>query len=258
MLLQDNLRPLYEQLKQMIVSDIVSGKYKHGERLPSEIGLAQTHGISRITVRRALAELVAEGYLSSQQGKGTYVNFIKGENRLMSFADINERIEDQSAQHSSHILSKEGIGADEGVARYLKVAEGSPLIRLHRLMSENGKPYMIDTAYFLEERFPGIFDKLTDNISTFEILRRDYGVGFVKAIKAMGVIRAGVREAQLLECVPGDPLFSISKVIFDADELPIHYSHYLVLGDRCVYTITITNELMDMQVHYREEADKQA
>jgi len=252
MLLQGSSRTLYEQLKQMIVSDIVSGKYKHGERLPSEKNLVEVYGISRITVRRALAELEAEGYLATQQGKGTFVNFMKDEGRLMSFATISDNATDVSLI-SRHIISKEEIAADSSIARYLQVPEGARLIRLYRVLFENGKPYMIDTAYFPKERFPGIFDKLVEDASTFEVLKRDYGVEFTKAVKAMGVIRAGVKESQLLQCIPGDPLFSISKVIYDRADVPFHYSYYLVLGDRCVYTLTVTNELMDTQVHYQDE-----
>ena len=253
MLLQGSSRPLYEQLKQMIVSDIVSGNYKHGERLPSEKNLVETYGISRITVRRALAELEAEGYIATQQGKGTFVDFAKDESHLLSFATITDNTNDVNSRVSRHILSKEEIDADGSIARYLRIPEGTRLIRLHRVMSENGKPYMIDTAYFPKARFPGIFDKLVEDVSTFEILKRDYGMEFTKALKAVGVIRAGVKESQLLQCIPGDPLFSISKVIYDREDIPFHYSYYLVLGDRCVYTLTVTDELMDMQVHYQDE-----
>jgi GntR family frlABCD operon transcriptional regulator len=170
----------------------------------------------------------------------------------MSFASYSESANDASQQKASHILVKERIKADDGVAKNLQIPEGTDLIRLYRLMLENGKPYMIDTAYFMVDRFPGIFDLLVEDVSTFGIMRTRYGVEFTKAVKAVGVIRAGVEESRLLKCVPGDPLFSISKVIYDRSDVPIHYSHYLVLGDRCVYTLTVTSEMEDMQVHYRD------
>jgi len=253
MLVPDSSRPLYEQLKQALIGDIEAGKYKHGERLPSEIALASTYGISRITVRRALSEMVADGYLSSQQGKGTFVSFIKGENRLMSFASYRESAGGGSGLKGTRVLSKEEIRAEGDVAENLRVPEGTRIIRLHRVFSESGKPYMIDTAYFIVDRYPGIFDLLVDNVSTFAIMKGRYHVEFTKAVKVLGVIRAGVEESGLLQCLPGDPLFSESKVIYNREDVPIHYSHYLVLGDRCVYTLTITSEMEDMQVHYRDE-----
>lgn len=253
MLEQDSSQPLYDQLKQIIISGILSGKYKHGQRLPSETQLAEMYGISRITVRRALAELESESYLSTQQGRGTFINFMKGESRLMSFATMSDSFTDASMHRTSHILSKTVIEADATLSKYLKVPVGTKLIRLYRLMSENDIPYSLDTAFFIVDRYPNIFEKLKDDVSTFQTLTRDYGVKFDKAVKVMGILRAGVEEAKLLQCAPGDPLFSISKVMYDADDIPLHYSHYLVLGDRCVYTLTVTNDIMDTQVHYREK-----
>jgi DNA-binding GntR family transcriptional regulator len=253
MLEQNSSQPLYDQLKQIIISGILSGQYKHGQRLPSETQLAEMYGISRITVRRALAELEAEGYLSTQQGRGTFINFIKGEIRLMSFATMSDNPTDASLRRTNRIISKTFIDADATLAKYLKVPIGTKLIRLYRVMLENDKPYSLDTAFFIVDRYPNIFEKIVDNVSTFEILTRDYGVKFDKAVKVMGILRAGVEEAKLLQCAPGDPLFSISKVMYDANDVPLHYSHYLVLGDRCVYTLTVTHDMMDTQVRYREK-----
>jgi GntR family frlABCD operon transcriptional regulator len=248
MLVQKNSRPLYEQLKQTLVRDIIAGKYKEGERLPGEFSLVQTYGISRVTVRRAIAEMIKEGYLSSQRGRGTFVSYKKEANRLISFAGFQEKEEDKRPkQTSSRILSKEIVLAEGSVAHNLKVPEGSELIRLHRLLSEDGRPYMIDTAYFIVDRYPGLFKLLVDDVSTFALLKRRYKIEFAKAKKVLGVVRASDEEAMLLQCVPGDPLFSVSKVIYDRADVPIHYSHYLVLGDRCVYALTVTSEMMNLQ-----------
>jgi DNA-binding GntR family transcriptional regulator len=154
----------------------------------------------------------------------------------------------------SRILSKQVIAADEELAGCLSVGPGTPLIRLHRLMTEKGKPYQIDTAYFVEAQYPGLFPLLEDDVSTFKLMHQQYHIEFAKADKTLGVIRAGVVEAELLKCLPGDPLFSITKVIYDGSGTPVHYSHYLVLGDLCVYTFEVFGEKADTQMHFRPEA----
>lgn len=70
---QNTSVPLYRQLKDKILSDISSGKLAEGEKIPTEIELSELYNISRITVRNAVKELVAEGYLVKKQGKGTFV-----------------------------------------------------------------------------------------------------------------------------------------------------------------------------------------
>lgn len=244
--------PLYEQLKMIIQSDIERGLYRHGQRLPAENEFATRYKVSRITVRRAIAELASEGYLISQQGKGTFVNYLKNEYKYLSFNSISENITNPSQNKTNKIISKEIILADLIISNYLQIPEGTRLIRLKRIMIENSNPYMIDTAFFRLDLYPDIWGKLLENISTFKILREEYGVKFIRAEKALSVVRAGLEEASLLGCMPGDPLFSNSKIIYNENNIPVHYSHYIVHGDRCIYTLTVYANDEDLQVHYKE------
>ena len=70
MKLNDNsLTPLYQQVLEDIKAEISSGTYASGQRIPSEAELSQLYSVSRVTVRRAIEELVGEGYLTKRQGK---------------------------------------------------------------------------------------------------------------------------------------------------------------------------------------------
>ncbi|OHD80332.1 MAG: hypothetical protein A3J97_05590 [Spirochaetes bacterium RIFOXYC1_FULL_54_7] len=252
MLAQTSARPLYEQLKQTLVGEIIAGVYHHGDRLPGELGLAEKYGISRITVRRALSELVDEGYLSSQQGRGTFVNHKPDEQKLRSFGGFSESF-DGTRNKSSKILSMESIAADTDLAVTLGIPEGEKVWYLRRVMSEGGRPYLLDNAYFIHSLYPGLPDLVHDNTSTFALMWHHYGMVFAKADKTIGAIRAGSEESRLLACVPGDPLLSITKVIYDRQARPIHYSHYYVLADRCIYTMTVVGEQTDMELHYQQD-----
>ena len=70
----DSSSPLYHQLMQRIIADIEKGAYPVGSRIPPEHELEQLYQVSRVTVRRALAELTAKGLLERKQGKGTFVS----------------------------------------------------------------------------------------------------------------------------------------------------------------------------------------
>lgn len=251
MLTLTSSRPLYEQLKQTLVGEIMAGVYVYGDRLPGELDLAIKYGISRITVRRALAELAEEGFLSSHQGKGTFINFKPDTLQSRSFGGFSESLNDGTKSKKSHILSFELIPAGSDLAALLQIAEGQNVFHLRRVMLESSKPYMLDNAYFIESLYPGLQDLIRDDVSTFSIMWKQYGMVFAKADKTIGTVRAGPEESAILNCVPGDPLISITKVIFDTLGKPIHYSHYYVLGDRCVYTLTVTGEQSDMELHYQ-------
>jgi DNA-binding GntR family transcriptional regulator len=216
------------------------------------LGLAEKYGISRITVRRALSELVEEGYLSSQQGRGTFVNYKPDEQQLRSFGGFSESF-DGTRNKSSRILSMDSIAAEPDLAGKLKIQTGEKVWYLRRLMFEGGRPYLLDNAYFIQSMYPGLPDLVHDNTSTFSVMWHHYGMVFAKADKTIGAVRAGSEESRLLDCVPGDPLLSITKIIFDRDDRPIHYSHYYVLADRCIYTMTVLGEQTDMELHYQQD-----
>ncbi|HEY9054373.1 MAG TPA: GntR family transcriptional regulator [Rectinemataceae bacterium] len=252
MLTQTSARPLYEQLKQALIGHILAGDLSYGDRLPGELALAEQYGISRITVRRALAELQAQGYLDSQQGRGTFVSYRHVHRHLRTFGGFSESFDDGKKNKTSHILSKEIVKADLDVAENLRIEPGTAVLHLKRIMADSSVPYMVDNAYFVESMYPGLADLLEDDISTFQLMRSRYGIVFAKAYKTLAVIRADAGHAELLKCVPGDPLFSISKVIYDPKDTPVHYSHYLVLGDRCVYTLTVSGDQPDMELKHQD------
>ena len=80
--------PLYQQLLEDIKADINDGKYSTGDKIPSELELADVYGVSRITVRRAVAELCNEGYLVKRQGKGTFVDLPKINRKIPQDAKV--------------------------------------------------------------------------------------------------------------------------------------------------------------------------
>lgn len=77
MLNSDQAEPLYIQLQKAVKTAIHNGTFTQGSRIPTETELSETYNVSRITVRKAIAELVHEGYLTKRQGKGTFVNVPK-------------------------------------------------------------------------------------------------------------------------------------------------------------------------------------
>jgi DNA-binding GntR family transcriptional regulator len=219
------------------------------------LALAEQYGVSRITVRRALAELAGEGYLASRQGRGTFVSFKRVQPHMRTFGGFNESLGDGVKNKSSRILSKDIEPADAEVSGKLGIAEGTRVLHLRRVMAEGETPYMLDNAWFIEAMYPRLSEILADDLSTFAIMQERYGIVFARAHKILGVVRAGLEHAQLLGCVPGDPLFSIRKVIYDPQDVAVHYSHYYLLGDRFMYCLDVAGDQPDMELLHREPGD---
>lgn len=239
MLIADSSISLYEQLKFLIKDDIVKKVYKPGEKMPSEVELGERYNVSRITVRRAIKELVNEGLLVSRQGKGTFVQYSKLHSKILSIDGFTNIASSEGHKPQTIVLSKTIIEAPDKVCECLNLQNGVKVLELKRMLIDNDSPLSIDIAYFPIDIFPDIIYKISDNISTFKVMREEYGVVMKKAYKEFSVTTANIEQSKLLNCSPGEPLFLIDKTIYNQEDKPIHFSNFLVLSSRVTYSITV-------------------
>ena len=100
----DSSSPLYHQLMQRITADIERGTYPTGSRIPPEHELEQLYQVSRVTVRRALAELTSEGLLERKQGKGTFVSMPKGNIQLKNLHSFHDSCKINKVKPSTDVI----------------------------------------------------------------------------------------------------------------------------------------------------------
>lgn len=241
MLNNDSCIPLYTQLQHTIKNDIINGVYKLGEKMPNETRLCVLYGVSRVTVRKALEELVKEKMLVRKQGKGTFVQYNKVNTTILSMSGFTQSVSKGNHTRTSYVLHKAIIPATGFIAERLMLQEGAAVIEVKRIMSEDGVPIMIDTSYMPGSLYPGIYDKLADNVSVFSIICNDYNVKMNKALKEFSIITANAAISAILNCPPGEPLYDITKVIYSEDDIPIYLSLLQVSSNRAVYSILIYN-----------------
>lgn len=139
--------PRYQQLKDRIIAQIMRGRLKPGDRVPSDNELAGTAGVSRMTANRALRELTDQGYLERIAGVGTFVSDRKAASHVLEVRNIADEIARRGHSHSARVLRCRAEGADADVAMALKVDRGAPVFHLLVVHHENGTPIQ------LEERF---------------------------------------------------------------------------------------------------------
>lgn len=107
MLDKNSQQPLYVQLMRVIKDNIQNGQYKAGDQIPTETALSDTYGVSRITVRKTIEELCAQGFLVKRQGKGTFVEMPKIYRKIEQDNNISfsESCRANGRNPSSHVLS---------------------------------------------------------------------------------------------------------------------------------------------------------
>src|SRR3712207_432616 len=138
--------PKYYQLKEIIQAMIEAGELKEGEVIPPERELCEVYGISRMTARQAVMELVNEGLLFREQGRGTFVAGKKIQQETARLASFTQDMRARGMEVSSLVLEVEVERAGPVVSRMLRVAPGEKIIRLRRLRNAGGEPMALETS----------------------------------------------------------------------------------------------------------------
>ena len=226
--------PLYHQLMQRISADIEKGTYPVGSRIPPEHELEQLYQVSRVTVRRALAELTNEGLLERKQGKGTFVSAPKVRQNLKSLHSFHDSCRSNGMSPSTDVVHVREAVADPADAEEMNLPEGSRVLEILRVRRADGVPVVLE-----RNRFSMAYAWLQDQDLSGSLygLLREYGVEPKLAIHDVSLCFAAEDEAALLETDPGTPLVRLHEVIFDQRGRPLHNSVQLIRGERFVFRI---------------------
>ncbi|MBJ7222214.1 MULTISPECIES: histidine utilization repressor [unclassified Brenneria] len=140
----DQPAPIYQRVKQAIISQISAGIWKPNQRVPSESELVNELGVSRMTINRALRELTSEGYLLRMQGVGTFVAEMKGYTAMLEVHNIAEEIAQRGHQHSCKIITLREIKADPEQSAVLGLATGDMIFHSVMVHYENELPVQME------------------------------------------------------------------------------------------------------------------
>jgi len=210
---------------------ILSGEWAPGTQIPTEEQLGDVYGVSRITIRQAVRNLVDRGYLERGQGRGTFVRepvLVAGERGLRSFS---EEMRAMALEPGSRILEACEMPATSTVAAHLGIETGRLVHRLKRLRTGDGKPIGLQTAHLPATRFPQLAACLHENASLYDVLRDVYGVDLDQARETFSVLRIPADVATLLGVDAGEPAFHVERIAFDA-HAPFEYTVSIMRGDR--------------------------
>ncbi|MFC4660732.1 UTRA domain-containing protein [Oceanobacillus aidingensis] len=231
-------KPLYLQLKEHLKSEINMGKYSQGERLPPESEICDVYGVSRITTRRAIMDLVDEGILLRKQGKGTFVQDTKHKRELISVGGFSELTSSSGNEPHTKIISSKLV--DQEKCKYeFSISKDSNLLELHRLLYIDNTPFILETSYYPLELLPDLEKLISSTKSTYQILKEEYNIRIVSSYKTVNIGYATVEEGKLLNCDTGSILYNVEKISSDQNERYIHFSKSLFIADKVTFTLNI-------------------
>lgn len=235
---RDSAVPLYQQIKHVLLQDIKSGVLEPHTRLPSERKLVEQFGVSRITVRQALSELVQEGYLYTQPAKGFFVAEQPSPyelNVLLSFTSVAH---ERGLVPGSRVLEVSIIPASRALSRQLLIPLGAEVVSLVRLRLINDVPVQVEHVWVPHDRCPGILKRDLNESSLYAILRDEYGLVLTHAHTTIRARLASAQEREWLELADPDAVVTVDQLTYAQDERPVELSLMVIHPRR--YPLSLT------------------
>lgn len=211
-------KPLYIQVRDVILARVAEGLLRPGEPLPNEISLAQQLGTSIGTVRKALLLLEEQSIIVRRQGRGTFVrDFSKQPLMLSSVVDQHGR----ALADTARATSLKTIAADTKIADRLKLAVGEEVLAITRVRTRGQRTYMVEESWLPARRFPSLPEDVatTDlpSLAQMNLIIVGHGSEKVRAIGASGDM------AQELGVVEGTPILALDRIVLSADGYPLEW-----------------------------------
>lgn len=223
--------PLYQQLGALIDRDIANGVYKAGDKLPTELELSKKYGVSRVTVRGALAELAERNLLVRWRGKGTFVSGDKINKSIVGVRSFSDLCAEIGCRPGAKVLKCVIEPAQEEDIEALQLEENANVIVTERVRFANDVPVSFEISRF-PERFSFLLQEDLNDTSMFAIIREKYGISFGESRKMIELTYATHEISVYLQLPEAYPLLLITSVSCDTANIPAHRSFQYIVGDK--------------------------
>lgn len=233
----DSATPLFVQLRESLREDIRSGHLPAGSKLPSEAELEQRFGVSRVTVRQALAELQAENLIQKVNGKGSFVRDpTRGSTELGPLAGFYEIMRRRGHATSGKVSKIKHIRADATVAAALRVPIGAPVATLSITRTVDGEVQTYQDCYASIGLLEAMSREDLGQNDLLTVLRKlDYPVA--RSHIDFEAINATPEQARRLQTRVDAALLRMQITSYDARDTPIMHNVFVARGDRFRYQL---------------------
>lgn len=229
--------PLYVQIRERLRDEL--SQMEPGDPIPVEAELEKKFGTSRITVRRAVEDLVAENLLIRQQGRGTFVQHPKFTHELSlitSWTDQLKRLGFSPKTAKRRITIEKPLAH---VAEALCLKNDEEVIRVQRVRLASREPISYMINYLPARLVPGFLNRLPLKESLYEFLESEYGLVPAMAVDTVGTRPASEEEAEFLRIERKAPVLSVRRLSYLDGGTPLELAIVASRGDRYQYQVTV-------------------
>lgn len=233
--------PKYLQISAWLKELIQTGRYKEGDRLPSEIELSRLCEVNRNTLRQAISELTAAGLLRKEKGKGTFVLLSKPvtlKHKLERISSFRDDINEIGFEENTILLKKGIEDAPDHVAKALILGAKSKVIAVCRLRMGNNIPLIYEESYLPCEMFKDILDMdLTG--SMYKILSERFDIVLARSDQTLRAVNLNVKIAKLFDLPKNSAGLYMESVTYNESNIPIEVLCSYYRGDKYIFEVEL-------------------
>ena len=231
---ETNPIPKYLQICAWLKELIETGRYRKGEKLPSEVELARMCGVNRNTLRQAISELTAMGLLRKEKGTGTFVDTpapLQLRHRLERITSFTDLMRESGIVQRTKILRKRVETAKDDVAEALFLGSNKKVIVVHRVRAGDGTPLIYEESYLPYDKFTGLLDMdLTG--SMYKIMSQHFDVVLARSKQTISAVNLSAKIAKILKIPANSAGIYIESLTFDEKSMPIELLLSYHRGDK--------------------------
>lgn len=231
--------PLYVQIREFIRKEIQEGTLSFGQKLPPEEEMAQQFGVSRMTMRRALNDLVEEGLLYRKQGLGTFVSRPQIDRDHTRLTNFFESAKEKGIDAEIRVLIADIVPSTLKVANALGLEEGELVIRVKTLRIADQIPISVVDHYVPYKLFPRLLDCDLEAGHLWDFLE-EFGFRVKSAVQTVYAREADSELSELLKIEPYDPILYKERTVYAENGTPVEFTYCYNRGDQYSITMRLT------------------
>ncbi|MGE7605890.1 GntR family transcriptional regulator [Peribacillus frigoritolerans] len=238
MIQKNSPSPIYHQLEEEIKGAIQSLELVPGEMIPSEKEYTEKYGISRMTVRQAISNLVNGGYLYRQRGKGTFVAEKKSDPPLQGLTNFTEDMISRGLKPSTRVISFTEVKADHELAAKLEVEAGTAIFELERVRLADRLPMAYEKLYIPKDHALDLTEEIAVS-ATHDYVEEKFGLKVQHGRQVIEAAIAQKKEAEMLEVAEGSPVLLIERRSTLEANQPLAVVRSVYRADRYIFKINL-------------------
>lgn len=231
--------PIYYQIEEQIKKQIENGELQQNDALPSEREFAERFQISRMTVRQAINNLVNEGYLYRQKGRGTFVLGKKLEQQLVGLTSFTEDMKARGMTPSSKLLTFTIVPCTDKIAEQLEISKYSPVYEIKRIRLADDIPMALETVYMSANLVKGLTESIV-NKSLYQYIEQHIHLKIGYATQTLESSISSDLEIEHLGVSKFSPILFIQRNTYLEDSTPLEIVKSSYRADRYKFTFTMT------------------